>query len=59
MIDSSDNDRIELAREELMKMLMEEEMRNVAVLVIANKQDMGVMTVPQITEKLGLNTLRS
>ena len=39
-------------------MLTEEELRDAVLLVFANKQDMGVMSVPDITEKLGLHTLR-
>merc|ERR1711982_94960 len=37
VIDSNDRDRIEDAREELTKILSEDEMRDVAVLVLANK----------------------
>merc|ERR1712080_62014 len=40
VIDSNDRDRIEDAREELMKMLNEDEMRNAVLLVFANKQDL-------------------
>jgi len=39
VIDSSDRDRIEDAREELAKMLDHEEMAEAVVLVFANKQD--------------------
>merc|ERR1712028_152945 len=38
VVDSSDRDRIEDAREELMKMLKEDEMSDACVLVLANKQ---------------------
>lgn len=41
-----------------MRMLGEDELRDAVLLVFANKQDMGVMSVPEITEKLGLHTLR-
>ena len=58
VVDSSDKERIDIAREELMRMLEEEELKDAVVLVFANKQDMGVMSVPEITEKLGLHTLR-
>ena len=58
VVDSSDRDRIGLAREELMRMLSAEELCNAIVLVYANKQDMRVMSVPEISEKLGLHTLR-
>eukprot|EP00827_Trimyema_finlayi_P000794 TRINITY_DN1227_c0_g1_i1.p3 TRINITY_DN1227_c0_g1~~TRINITY_DN1227_c0_g1_i1.p3 ORF type:complete len:187 (+),score=82.97 TRINITY_DN1227_c0_g1_i1:64-561(+) len=58
VVDSADKERIELAKEELLKMLGEEELRDACLLVFANKQDMGVMTVPEISERLGLHTLR-
>jgi len=58
VVDSSDKERIDIAREELMRMLGEDELKEAVVLVFANKQDMGVMSVPEITEKLGLHTLR-
>merc|ERR1712154_171038 len=40
VLDSNDRDRVEDAKEELTKMLNEDEMRDVAVLVFANKQDL-------------------
>mmetsp|Transcript_28020 Transcript_28020/g.39395 ORF Transcript_28020/g.39395 Transcript_28020/m.39395 type:complete len:181 (+) Transcript_28020:129-671(+) len=58
VVDSSDRERVELAKEELHKMLGEEELRDAALLVFANKQDLGVMSVAEVTEKLGLHTLR-
>merc|ERR1711985_217649 len=39
IIDSSDRDRIDDAREELFKMLDNDEMKDAALLVFANKQD--------------------
>jgi len=39
-VDSSDRERIVEAREELHKMLSEEELRNAVLLVFANKQDL-------------------
>jgi len=39
VVDSSDKDRVELAKEELHRMLGEEELRDAVVLVFANKQD--------------------
>ena len=41
MVDSNDRDRIEDAREELTKMLNEDEMRDAVLLVFANKQDLS------------------
>ena len=59
VVDSNDRDRIDDAREELHKMLSEEELREAVLLVFANKQDLpGAMTTPEVTDKLGLHTLR-
>mmetsp|Transcript_891 Transcript_891/g.2070 ORF Transcript_891/g.2070 Transcript_891/m.2070 type:complete len:182 (+) Transcript_891:99-644(+) len=59
VVDSNDRDRIEDAREELNKMLNEDEMRDAVLLVFANKQDLpNAMTAAEVTEKLGLHNLR-
>lgn len=58
VVDSSDKDRIDIAKEELQRMLGEEELRDAVVLVFANKQDMGVMSVADITERLALHSMR-
>jgi hypothetical protein len=39
-------------------MLGEDELKDAVVLVLANKQDMGVMSVTELTDKLALHTLR-
>ena len=60
VIDSQDQDRVGIAKEELLAMLEEEELKNSSLLVMANKQDMeGAMTVTQISETLGLTNLKS
>merc|ERR1712072_1175319 len=58
VIDSNDRDRIDDARLELAQMLAEDEMRDAALLVFANKQDLpNSMTAAEVTEKLGLNSM--
>merc|ERR1712048_1268239 len=60
VVDSNDRDRSEDAREELTKMLNEDEMRDAVLLVLANKQDLPhAMTAAEVTEKLGLSKLRN
>merc|ERR1711879_197071 len=60
VVDSNDRDRIDIAREELMKMLTEEEMRDAVLLVFANKQDLpNSMPAAEVTEKLGLHNIRN
>eukprot|EP00929_Paragymnodinium_shiwhaense_P080290 TRINITY_DN4185_c0_g1_i1.p1 TRINITY_DN4185_c0_g1~~TRINITY_DN4185_c0_g1_i1.p1 ORF type:complete len:228 (-),score=51.02 TRINITY_DN4185_c0_g1_i1:288-971(-) len=59
VVDSSDHDRLEVAREELYKALNEEEMRDAALLVVANKQDLpNAMTGDEIALRLGLYALK-
>merc|ERR1712217_490492 len=60
VVDSNDRDRVEDAREELMKMLNEDEMRDAVLLVYANKQDLpNAMKAAEVTEKLGLHNMRN
>lgn len=55
VVDSNDRDRIHEARDELFKMLGEEELRKATVLVFANKQDLpNAMPVADLTQELGL-----
>jgi len=59
VVDSSDRDRVERAREELHKMLREADLSDMVLLVFANKQDLpDAMNVREVTDKLGLHSLR-
>ena len=58
VVDSNDRDRIEDAAEELKKMLAEEELKDCAVLVMANKQDLnGALSPNDVTDKMGMEQL--
>jgi len=46
VVDSNDRDRIVEAREELQRMLNEDELRDALLLVFANKQDLPVRIPP-------------
>ena len=60
MVDSNDRERISEARDELDKMLKEDELRDAVLLVFANKQDLPqAMSVAEITDKLGLHNIRN
>jgi len=49
VIDSSDKDRLEIAKQELFLVLQEEELKNIPVLILANKQDVeGCLTDAQV-----------
>jgi len=59
VVDSNDRDRANQARDELQKMLAEDELRNAVLLVFANKQDLpNAMSTTEVTDKLGLHSLR-
>jgi len=59
VVDSNDRERVKEARAELEKMLSEDELRDAALLVFANKQDLpNAMSVAELTDKLGLHTLK-
>ncbi|MES1920066.1 hypothetical protein MHBO_001789 [Bonamia ostreae] len=69
VVDSNDRERIagnnseeegSNAREELEKMLSEDELKDAALLVFANKQDLpNAMRVPEVAEKLGLQEIKN
>eukprot|EP01125_Pyxidicula_operculata_P006032 TRINITY_DN210_c0_g1_i1.p1 TRINITY_DN210_c0_g1~~TRINITY_DN210_c0_g1_i1.p1 ORF type:complete len:180 (-),score=49.12 TRINITY_DN210_c0_g1_i1:135-674(-) len=60
VVDSNDRARIDEAALELQKVLREDELRDAVVLVLANKQDLpNAMSVAEVTDKLGLHSLRS
>jgi len=58
VVDSNDRDRVVEAREELQRMLGEDELREALLLVFANKQDLpNAMNASELTNKLGLPSL--
>lgn len=60
VVDSNDRERVSEAREELARMLAEDELRDAVLLVFANKQDLpNAMTAAEITDKLNLHSLRN
>ena len=60
VIDSNDRERVNEARDELMRMLNEDELRDAVLLVFANKQDLpNAMNAAEVTDKLGLHSLRN
>ena len=59
VLDPHDSARFEDAKQELHKMLNEDELREAVLLVFANKQDLpNAMNAAEITDKLGLHSLR-
>nr|XP_043608572.1 ADP-ribosylation factor-like [Erigeron canadensis] len=59
VVDSNDRDRVLEAKDELHRMLSEDELKDAVLLVFANKQDLpNAMNAAEITDKLGLHSLR-
>lgn len=55
VVDSNDRERVSLARDELHKMMAEEELQEAAVLVLANKQDIpGALSAAELMKGLDL-----
>ncbi|XP_077978231.1 ADP-ribosylation factor 1-like 2 [Glandiceps talaboti] len=60
VVDSNDRERVGEAKEELNRMLGEDELRDAAFLVFANKQDLpNAMNAAEVTDKLGLHNIRN
>eukprot|EP00069_Balaena_mysticetus_P021985 bmy_14110T0 len=58
VVDSKDRERVNEAREELMRMLAEDELWDAVLLMCANKQDLpNAVNAAEITDKLGLHSL--
>ncbi|EDV29007.1 ADP-ribosylation factor 4 [Trichoplax sp. H2] len=60
VVDSNDSERLHEARDELSRMLSEDELRDAVLLVFANKQDLpNALNISDMKDKLGLNEIRS
>jgi len=57
VVDSADKERIGEASTVLQSLLTDEDLKDVPLLVYANKQDLGIMTVDEVAEHLGLKRL--
>lgn len=57
-VDSNDRERMEEARGDLERLLGEDEIRDAAILIMANKQDLpNAMKVQEITDSLNLHAI--
>mgnify|MGYP006191758069 CR=1 FL=1 len=60
VVDSCDVDRLGIAKQELMAMLEEEELKDAILLVFANKQDSrGALNSRHVSDALGLPEIKS
>ena len=58
VVDSNDWERIGECRDELNKLMSEDELKDCCLLIMANKQDLpNAMTLQEITKNLDLNNL--
>eukprot|EP01084_Bolivina_argentea_P251800 422466_1 len=59
VVDSNDRERIDMAHVLMHQILCEQELRELPLLILANKQDLpAAMGVSEITDKLGLNEIK-
>jgi len=58
VIDSSDKERLDLAKEELYGLMNDEELREAKLLVLANKMDLASLTVQQVGNTLDLASFK-
>ena len=60
VVDSNDRIRVEEARDELHRLLNEDELRDAILLVFANKQDLpNAMSAAEVSDELGLHGVRN
>ena len=59
VIDSTDRERLTITNEESYSMLSHEDLKRLAILAVANKQDVkGAMTAKQISQQLNLTSIK-
>ena len=60
MLDSNDRDRISECKDELWRLLGEEELVDATILVLANKQDLpSAMSVEEVAERLEIEKVKN
>ena len=58
-VDSNDRDRMSECKDELWTFLDEEDLKNVVILVMANKQDLpNAMSVEEVSRELGIENVK-
>jgi small GTP-binding protein len=58
VVDTSDAERLSLAKETLSEVLADERLSGAPLLVLANKIDISNMSTPEVVSNMGLQTLR-
>lgn len=58
VVDSNDHERMDECREELCRLMCEDELKDCCLLVLANKQDLpNALSLEEVKERLGLHKL--
>ena len=58
VIDTSDKERLDMAKEELSSILNDDELRDACLLVLANKMDVGNLSVAEVMNRMDLPKLK-
>mmetsp|Transcript_46896 Transcript_46896/g.54343 ORF Transcript_46896/g.54343 Transcript_46896/m.54343 type:complete len:180 (-) Transcript_46896:235-774(-) len=58
VVDSSDRERIELAKDELHSLMANKELKDAVLLVLANKQDLNELKVDEVEKGLELDMIK-
>ncbi|KRX03342.1 P-loop containing nucleoside triphosphate hydrolase [Pseudocohnilembus persalinus] len=60
VIDSTDTERLDQTKEELLQLFEEEELKGVPLMILANKQDIkGALSEEDVTERMGLTNIKN
>ena len=59
VVDSSDRKRIGLAKDELHKIMSDEELKDACLLVLSNKMDLQIMTVEEVSGLIEFEKIKS
>ena len=60
VIDSTDKERLDIAKQELFFLIKEEDLKGVPIAILANKQDLeGALSDIEISEMLGLSDIKT
>ena len=60
VIDSTDKDRLDIAKQELFFLIKEDDLKGVPIAILANKQDLeGALSDIEISEMLGLSDIKT
>lgn len=59
VVDSADRKRVGLARDELHKIMADEELKDAALLLLANKMDLNVMTAEEVAAHVDFDRVKN